>query len=111
MFGMKKGSSEFDLDSRSFEAALQEAENAVLLDVRTPPEYAEGHLAGSRNIDLYGASFQDQIAGLDKERPTFVYCRSGSRSAHVAGAMRQMGFASVYNLRDGIIKWHGDIEH
>jgi thioredoxin 1 len=109
MFGKKKGN-EYDLDSRTFQEQLESTDGAVLLDVRTPAEFTEGHLAGAVNIDIYDAGFMDKIGKLDKSAPTYVYCRSGNRSGTAVRAMKQMGFAELYNLERGIIDWHGDIE-
>ena len=109
MFGKKKGN-ETDLDSKTFQDKFESTNGALLLDVRTPPEFKEGHLAGAVNIDIYDAEFVDKIGTLDKSAPTFVYCRSGNRSGTAVRAMKQMGFDELYNLKRGIIDWHGDIE-
>jgi rhodanese-related sulfurtransferase len=67
----------------------------VVIDVRTPEEYSAGHLAGAINIDVEGATFEQQIAALGKDAPSFVYCRSGRRSAIAAEAMARAGFRDV----------------
>jgi rhodanese-related sulfurtransferase len=67
----------------------------TVIDVRSPAEYAEAHVAGALNIDVDGASFADQIAELDPEEPYLVYCRSGNRSAQAAEQMADAGFADV----------------
>ncbi len=79
----------------------------TVLDVRTPEEFAEGHLAGAANIDFYGADFADQLDSLDKNQPYFVYCRSGNRSAQTMVIMRDLGFTEVYELQGGILSWFG----
>lgn len=73
-------------------------EDAVVLDVRTPAEYASGHLEGALNIDVNGAEFRNRIAGLDSNRTYYLYCRSGNRSQRAAEIMREAGFTSVYNI-------------
>lgn len=108
MFGKKKN--DYDLDSKSFQKGFESSDGAVLVDVRTPPEFAEGRIAGAVNIDIYGTDFMDEVGKLDKSAPTFVYCRSGNRSGTAVRAMQQMGFTEVYNLERGIIDWHGEIE-
>lgn len=77
----------------------------VVLDVRTQEEYAAGHIAGSENLDFYAPDFLDQLDGLDKETPYFVYCRSGNRSATTIDAMRDLGFTEVYELGGGVVTW------
>lgn len=81
------------------------AKGAQLVDVRTPEEYADGHLKGSVNININSADFEQQISKLNKEVPVFVYCRSGARSARAAGKMESMGFKKVYNMDGGITAW------
>lgn len=78
---------------------------AVVIDVRTPAEYAQGHLPDSKNIDFNASSFRDDIGKLDTSKIYLVYCRSGSRSAQAAKHMRQSGFRKVYELRGGILQW------
>ena len=77
----------------------------VVLDVRTPGEFAEGHIAGADNIDFYAANFPDLLAELDPNAPYFVYCRSGNRSGTTVGLMRDLGFTQVYELGGGILTW------
>lgn len=77
----------------------------VVLDVRTPEEYAAGHIAGSENLDFYSPDFLDRLDGLSKDTPYFVYCRSGNRSATTIEAMRDLGFTEVYELGGGVVTW------
>ena len=81
---------------------------AVLLDVRTPLEYREGHIPGSRNLPLeqLGAA-EKMIAAQDT--PVFLYCHSGSRSGRAAGLLRRMGYTNVQNI-GGIAAWNGQVE-
>ncbi|GAA4464972.1 hypothetical protein GCM10023093_16390 [Nemorincola caseinilytica] len=76
-----------------------------LLDVRTPEEYAEGHLVNSRNLDHTGGVLEQNAHTLDKNRPVLVYCRSGKRSAAAATYLQQQGFKEVYNMKGGIQQW------
>lgn len=80
--------------------------DVTVIDVRTPDEYAAGHVDGAVNIDVDGADFDAQIAALDKEGTYAVYCRSGRRSALATDAMAQAGFTHVYNLSGGV----GDLQ-
>ncbi|GAB3319115.1 rhodanese-like domain-containing protein [Hymenobacter humi] len=78
---------------------------AVLLDVRRPDEFAAGHLPGAVNIEVTAPDFAQRIAKLDNTRPTYVYCRSGARSANAAGQLATAGFAQVANLLGGVLDW------
>lgn len=69
--------------------------NAVIIDVRTPEEFAEQHLQGALNINLRDADFVQQIQALDRSTPYAVYCRSGNRSAQAVQIMKDLGFTSV----------------
>jgi phage shock protein E len=75
---------------------------AVVVDVRTPQEYAAGHVDGAINIDVEGSSFDAEIAKLDKNATYAVYCHSGRRSGLATDAMGKAGFTHVYNLSGGI---------
>lgn len=79
--------------------------NAQLLDVRTPDEYNGGHLKDAQNIDWRGTEFEQKAENLDFNRPVFVYCLSGGRSASAAAKLSKMGFKQVYDLQGGIMAW------
>ena len=76
-----------------------------LVDVRTPEEYAEGHILNSINIDFLGPNFEFDIKKLDKNSPIIVYCQRGSRSALSALKLRSNSFVKVYDLEGGFYKW------
>ena len=78
---------------------------AVLVDVRRPEEFAAGHLPSAVNIAVTAPDFGRRIAQLDATRPTYVYCRSGARSATAAGQLTTAGFAQVSNLLGGVLEW------
>lgn len=77
----------------------------TVLDIRTPAEFAEGHISGATNLDFYEAQFANWLDDLDKDAPYFVYCRSGNRSASAIETMKELGFAEVYELDGGIVSW------
>jgi len=82
------------------------AENTILLDVRTPEEYEQGHLKGATLIDyLEEKSFNEEIAKLDKNKTVYVYCRSGGRSGNAQEIMLKQGFKNVVNMDGGIDEW------
>ncbi|MCD9623284.1 rhodanese-like domain-containing protein [Rhabdothermincola salaria] len=72
--------------------------DAVIVDVRTPAEFAEGHVEGAVNIDVQSPDFADAVASLDPGAPTVVYCRSGNRSAAAVAQMAQAGFSDLTDL-------------
>lgn len=84
------------------------ADSVQLLDVRTPQEYAEGHIEGALNIDVRSDDFR-QTAGkeLSKDSTILVYCRSGRRSMDAAEILTRLGY-KVINLKGGIIEWKAD---
>lgn len=71
--------------------------DTIVIDVRTPAEFASGHLEGAVNIDVQSADFAAQIAELDPNGEYFIYCRSGNRSAAAMAQMSQMGFQNMTN--------------
>ena len=74
------------------------APNVVVVDVRTPAEFATGHLQGAINIDVDGSTFNAQISQLDKNATYAVYCHSGRRAGIASDAMTKAGFVHVYRL-------------
>ncbi|HSM65560.1 MAG TPA: rhodanese-like domain-containing protein, partial [Ilumatobacteraceae bacterium] len=87
-------------------AVLADApDDLVILDVRTPEEFAEGHIDGAVLVDFYDADFADQLAALDPDVPYLVYCRSGNRSGQTLPLMQQLGFGSAVDVGGGILAW------
>ena len=82
-----------------------QAKKAVLVDVRTPAEFAAGHIAGATNIDVEAADFATKIGALDKGAAYALYCRSGNRSGVAMQAMLSSGFTHVFHLGGGIGAW------
>ncbi len=81
------------------EAFLEQREaDAVVLDVRTPEEFATGHLKDAQNIDVRAADFNSVVDALDRSKTYYLYCRSGNRSGRAAGIMKEMGFEMLYNI-------------
>lgn len=69
----------------------------AVIDVRTPAEFAEGHLDGAVNINWEDATFADQVQALDKNGVYVLYCRSGNRAGQALDAMKSMGFTNLTN--------------
>ena len=85
--------------------ALIESGDVQVLDVRTPEEYAEGHVDGATLIDFYEPDFADRIAELDHAQEYVVYCRSGNRSSQATSMMAEQGFTAVNDVDGGIVAW------
>ena len=81
---------------------------AVLLDVRTPQEYQEGHIPGSKNVPLQTIDKISSVAD-NKNIPLFVYCHSGGRSRQATAMLQHMGYANVQNI-GGITAYSGKVE-
>lgn len=79
--------------------------NLFVLDVRTPDEFAEGHLENASMIDFYDADFADQLAELDPNQPYLLYCRSGNRSGQTLAIMKELGFTDVSEIDGGTNAW------
>ena len=93
-----------NMDVKKFANFLSN-DSVQLVDVRTPEEFAEGHIAGAKNINVFDSDFVDEAEkDLDKSKPVAVYCRSGKRSADAARELTENGF-NVTNLEGGILAW------
>lgn len=88
-----------------FSVKLNTVKNAQLVDVRTPGEYKDGHLAKAVNIDYKNADFAENVNKLDKNKPVFVYCLAGVRSAAAAKILHDKGFTEIYDMAGGYMKW------
>ena len=89
-------------------ADFHNTEGAILVDVRTPQEYREGHIPGSTNVPLQTI---DKISSEadNKNIPLFVYCFSGGRSSQAASMLQHMGYSNVHNI-GGITTYSGKVE-
>ena len=93
------------LQATAFETKIKEEGTAQLLDVRTPEEYATGHITGAINNNVDGPDFEKNLAALDKDKPVLVYCKGGGRSADAARKLKDMGY-QVYDLEGGMMAWN-----
>ena len=93
------------LPVQEYRSAISKDE-VQLVDVRTEREYRSGHIPKALNIDFFQRSaFKDAFAKLDKNKPVYLYCRSGNRSLKAAKRIVKMGFKEVYDLKGGILSW------
>ncbi|MBS3897460.1 MAG: rhodanese-like domain-containing protein [Dethiobacter sp.] len=79
--------------------------NFVVLDVRTPQEFAGERLENAVNLDYYGLNFRELLSQLDKDKIYLVYCRTGRRSSLTLMIMEELGFKEAYNVLGGIVQW------
>ena len=107
VYSQRRSSARFEsMDNAEFAAIIADT-TVQLVDVRTPAEFAAGHIPEAVNIDVRGENFESQAQStLDKERPVAVYCRSGARSKTAAHALAAMGYR-VYELNKGFMNWNG----
>lgn len=77
----------------------------VIVDVRTPAEYMQGHLQGARNLDYSNPAFAQEAKNLPKDSPILLYCRGGTRSAGAASLLQQEGFTRLMNMQGGLEAW------
>ncbi|HRN93250.1 MAG: thioredoxin domain-containing protein [Chitinophagales bacterium] len=93
-----------NLSANDFEKQISTA-GIQLVDVRTPQEFAERHIANAENIDINQSNFKELLSELDKDEPLYLYCLSGGRSSSAAQIAIAEGFKNVYNLEGGILSW------
>lgn len=86
-------------------SAMAEKGDIVLVDVRTPEEYAAGSVEGAENIDFFDEDFKTQFAKFDKEKPVYIFCKSGNRSAKASKILSEMGFKKIYDVEGGYLSW------
>lgn len=91
-----------NLDVATFD---RESKKGILVDIRTPGEVAEGMIAGAKHIDFYDAAFMTKMAALGKEKPIYIYCRSGGRTGQALARLKAAGFTNVQHLQGGIGAW------
>lgn len=90
---------------------IQENQNNpdfVVIDVRTPQEFADGYIENAINIDFYSATFRDELNKLDKGKTYLIYCRSGGRSGNALNIMEELNFTKVHNMLGGILAWNAE---
>lgn len=97
-------SSSTSLSATEFQK-LTSQPGVVVLDVRTPAEYSQGHLPNAINVDVESADFSSQIATLDTGATYAIYCRSGNRTKSALDQMQAAGFTDVQELDGGILAW------
>ena len=80
----------------------------IIVDVRTPQEFANEHIENAVNLDYYSEKFRDELNKLDKKKTYLIYCRSGNRSGKALSIMKELAFREVYNMLGGLIQWKAE---
>ena len=80
----------------------------VIIDVRTPAEFAEEHIANATNIDFHSEDFRNMLNTLDKNKIYLIYCAVGGRSGSALDIMAELNFKEVYNILGGINLWKAE---
>ena len=86
-------------------ALLKKDKSIVVLDVRTPEEFKEGHIPGAVNLDFNGDNFDKELAGLDRKKTYLMHCAAGGRSSQAEDQMTELKFQSVLHLKEGFNGW------
>ena len=87
---------------------LRNEKHVVVLDVRTPREFAEGHVAGAVNVSVTGVplkQFDETVGKLDKDKTYLVHCARGVRSATAVTRMEKLGFKNLLDYSGGMDEW------
>ncbi|MEN3325171.1 rhodanese-like domain-containing protein [Mariniflexile soesokkakense] len=92
------------LETQEFKKQIT-GNSVQLIDVRTAIEFKSGHIKTAKNIDFFSSKFNSQLEKLNKEKPIYVYCRSGNRSNKAANQLAKMGFTEIYDLKGGFLNW------
>lgn len=92
----------------AFAKEIKTTPKPQILDVRTPEEFASGHIDNAQNIDWQNENFVKNTEKLNKNKPVYVYCRSGKRSLKASEKLEELGFKKIYNLDGGYLKWNAE---
>ena len=99
-----------DLSQQNWREQLENDDRAVIIDVRTADEVAEGMIEGAQHIDIFGGpAFIQAVEQLDPDKSYYVYCRSGNRSGQACALMNAKGIVRAYNLLGGVMSWEGPL--
>ncbi|MDX5420309.1 MAG: rhodanese-like domain-containing protein [Hymenobacteraceae bacterium] len=96
-----EGNKNVNLTATEVKQLIKSGQDIVVLDVRTPYEFKEGHLEGAINIDYTSPDFEQEIAKLDTAATYLLYCKSGNRSSRATAVMKEKNFQNLYNATVG----------
>ena len=86
-------------------ARIKKDPKIVVVDIRTPEEFAKGHLKGAINLNVNSRYFSKKLAKLDRKKTYLMHCRSGGRSAASIAVWNRLGFENVLHLAAGTLGW------
>ncbi|GAB3832358.1 rhodanese-like domain-containing protein [Pontibacter rugosus] len=95
------GGTNVNLNATEVKQLLASEQDIIVLDVRTPYEFQDGHLEGAVNIDYTSPDFEQEIAKLDTAATYLLYCKSGNRSSRATAVMKRNSFNNLYNATVG----------
>ncbi len=99
-----------NLSQKEWKERIHSDPNAVIIDVRTKDECANGVVEHAQCLDIFQReNFMAGLAAMDKDKNYYVYCRSGQRSANACRVMDEMGFVETFNLTGGLSNWTGKL--
>lgn len=107
IFGIRKNKNEAIqvLDAQTFKDSISH-KKVQLIDVRTSNEFKSGQIKDAKNIDFHSDKFTTAFNKLDKQKPVYIYCRSGSRSRQASKKLSAMGFKEIFDLKGGILRYN-----
>ena len=97
-----------EISNREAQGIIEAGGTHYVLDVRTPAEYAEGHIPNVHFLNVQDPAFAEEVKNLPTDKPWLVYCRSGARSSSATRYMNQIGFDAT-NVQGGIMAWQGAV--
>ena len=95
------------LDTKAFKVA-NDKNDALLIDLRTPDEFKQGHIEGAANINWSGGTLLSDVSGIDKTKPVLLYCAGGKQSDEAMEVLKKAGFTDIHNLKGGFHAWEAD---
>lgn len=97
-----------EVDYKQFDSQLKSDSNYILVDVRTPKEYRNGHMSNAINVSYFHSWFSDSIQKLDRNKTIYMYCQTQHRSPLASRKMKKMGFKKIVDLKGGFMKWENN---
>ena len=94
-----------DVDVAAAAELIEESDPPTVLDVRTPEEFAAGHIEGAINVDFKDPGFKDTLGKLDTDKSYLIHCHSGGRSGSSKPIFSELGFKAIYHLDGGMLAW------
>lgn len=94
-----------EVTSAEAKAKLAANPKIVVIDVRTPEEFAGGHIEGAKNINFNSPDFEKKLRGLDRKTTYLIHCHSGGRSGRAKAVFKELGFEHILHLTHGLGEW------